>query len=118
VTYVALNPVQFISSIDTKSAWNNTTYKYTCPVAGYYKIHVTLTIASTSTTNMEVGLFKNTTQVVALLFNAQGSGTKQTSNAYVVNCSVGDQLWLRANAAFTAIGNSTGSYSILIIELM
>jgi hypothetical protein len=91
---------------------------FTCPVDGYYKVHATVTMLSTSTINLDVTLIKNTGIVVILLFCGAGGGTKQTSNAYCTLCAAGDQLWLRANSAFIGNGSATGGFSSLNIELL
>lgn len=85
------NPIIFpTESVDSHNAYNNATGRYTCPLAGYYRVSVAMAFGASETTSFSV--YKNavgTSIITVALSQSTASGTT------VVSCAAGDILDVR-----------------------
>jgi hypothetical protein len=107
--------------VDTASGWNNTTHKYTVPVAGFYQVSgACTTLIGPGNDGAFTGAFiyQNAGNVKSggVISAASGGGGNYTSNvAGLLHCAVNDTIELQASASVSSTGITGASYTYLDI---
>ena len=102
---VAQSPLVFDSLVyDIGSHWNNSTYKFLCPVSGYYYVtcHVVPTNFATNNQNVELYI-KNNGGTRYFLDRKVKTGNYSTNNfsvggSRIVYAAANDNLWVEFNS--------------------
>ena len=99
----AILPHGSVISQSSHNAFNTSTYKFTCPNDGVYKMTVSNLVGQNGYAHLY--FMKNTTTLqpnVHLNQNSQGAQWFTMTGDYIVACSAGDELYINAATAATA----------------
>jgi hypothetical protein len=115
------DPIQFTSSSDNYSCWDNINYLFNVPTPGYYHVQCCVTIDTTSSSNtiLQVTLNRNSVDISNFLLTLNsGYGTYTGSGFYVLNCLVGDTIRITNSLDNTILSQNSNTLGALKIQLL
>jgi|TARA_R100000081_G_scaffold88004_1_gene59066 hypothetical protein len=97
--------VSVYGAFDTDSGFNTSTYTYTFPVAGLYRIHVSCILGGQSYSNAQLKIQVNNADYEQRHFSSTSSDYYTHSVDTLVNASVNDTTRIKCTVGATFYGN-------------
>ena len=98
------------------SSYNTSTGTFTCPIAGYYRVHASILVGNNNS-SMGIFLYKNGAQYGEQGYHASNGPVVLLPMTWVVSCAANDTLKIYAQCA-SGPGVFDNGYNYLNIELV
>lgn len=101
---------------NTGNCYNTSTGTFTCPVAGRYRVDVSLLTGNSGYTYWSI--FRNGVELSSLFHQNRGASWNNTGNYVVAYCAANDTLQCRYWTGTTAAVYTAGDYSQMMVTMV